>query len=369
MSVYLVRSLLLSFFIGIIVTVCYYFLKEELNVPQVVKFKKAVKTYSIEFTAQASGTSFTQQQQAFKDGLQKNIQVTSERLRAAKIAGKTRLKNDSSYTISVNGIKDTISVRDLVFSNGRLGFYEVYTLQDLVDQFKDLPTDLFSYLSPAQPYQDAFAKAAFPAHIGICKLEDSGRVRSFFSQPGNLSRFPADIQFMFGEPNTKTSSTPYVFFYAIRKNPDPLTNRYISSAEADYNESNQPTLNFMFNAAGTMRWERMTGKNIGKPIAICINDKVISAPTVISKISGGNSRLNISESMEQCRIMAVLLTSEDLLLPARITKSRVSADLVFPTEALSPLMNYILAFCVSFGLSFCIIWFIFKPGKNARANP
>jgi cbb3-type cytochrome oxidase subunit 3 len=38
-------------------------------------------------------------------------------------------------------------------------------------------------------------------------------------------------------------------------------------------------------------------------------------------------------------------------------------------EKLSPFTNCLVAFAAAFTLSFCITWFIFKPGKKARANP
>jgi preprotein translocase subunit SecD len=169
---------------------------------------------------------------------------------------------------------------------------------------------------------------------------------------------------------SKLGPEKYVYLYAIRWDSNALSNKYITKARAENDfATNKPSISFQFDAAGTKRWERMTERNIGKPIAMCINDKVISAPSVLAKIEGGSCILALGGNMETSRIIRVLLTSEDLLLPVQITTSTISEENLSPIEKLSPFTSYLVAFAAAFALSFCITWFIFKPGKKARANP
>jgi preprotein translocase subunit SecD len=370
MSVYLVRSLLLSFFIGIFVTVCYYFLREDVNVSKLINLKKPPKTFEINFKVRALRSPLYEQQKAFSQAVQSNMQITEKRLRDAGFDSHLQVKNDSTYTISVDQVTDTNAVRDLVSGNTRLGFYEVYTLDEIVPVLTKLPIELFHNLKFTQPYQTDDGKPVYPPYIGICRVTDSASVNAFFADPEILFQFPANTQFLFGEPQTPgSSSDAMVEVYAIRKVPDPLSNKYISKASAEVSGQNESVLIFEFNAAGTARWENMTERNVGKPIALCLNERVITAPNVIQKITGGNSRLTMDRSLESCRILGVLLTSDDLLLPVQINETRINAHIFAPAEALSPVMRHILAFCASFIISFCIIWFIFRPGKKAAANP
>lgn len=373
MSVYLVRSLLLSLFIGIFVTACYYFLREEVKGESVTAFKKSLQSWSAGFTLKASRTPFTGSGNSFKEAIEKNMQATTARLKAAGFRSEIKLINDSTYTIDISRITDTINIRNLVAGNARMQFLEVYTLQDITTPLTDLPLDsMVRMFTLAQPYQDESGKQIYPAQIGYCKLADTAKLWAFLSDSQNLSLFPEDIQFMFGETEwLQDQPELYLSLYAIRRNPDALSNKHITIAKADYDHYDKSqVINFQFDAAATRRWEKMTAMNVGKPIAICINDKVFYAPTVMSAITGGNSRItmgNTNTNFETTRILSVLLTSEDLLLPVQITGSRITQDNLSPIDKLSPFMNYLVAFIAAFAISFCITWFIFKPGKNARA--
>jgi SecD/SecF fusion protein len=229
---------------------------------------------------------------------------------------------------------------------------------------------LVKVLRILQPYQDETGRQVYPAGLGYCKLADSAKIKAFFSDSQNLSHFPADIQFMFSEPESfRNESEKYLTLYAVRKSPDALFNRYIISAKAEYDFDKSQVISFQFDAAGSKRWEKMTEKNIGKPIAISINHKVLTAPTVLGVITGGSSKITMGRentNFETTRILSVLLTCEDLLLPVRITGSRITQENLSPVDKLSPFFNYLIAFIAAFAISFCIIWFIFKPGKNAR---
>jgi cbb3-type cytochrome oxidase subunit 3 len=375
MSVYLVRSLLLSLFIAIFITVCFYFFRKDLKFGTLIKFRNAPHTWSASFTVKASQTSFADQGRAFTDAVKTNLAITSERFRRSGIKQEGRLINDSTYTISVNSINDTLAVCDLITSNTRLSFHEVYSIADMAGKFSGMELEAGSVLvhifQPAQQYN---GMQQYPGYIGTCSIEDSGKLRSFFSSEKIAARMPPDMQLMFGKQESNPSpSSKFLLVYAIRKNADPLSNKHINHVEPTRDETNKPALSFTFDAAGTIRWERMTERNVGKAIAMVINDKVIFAPTVIQKITGGNSVINMGSNTgpnsEAAHILSALLTSQELLLPVTITESRFTSHTIFPAEALSPLMNYVLAFCASFAISFCIIWFAFRPGKKAGASP
>lgn len=373
MSVYLIRSLLLSLFIAIFITVCFYFLRKESKPAPAISFNSSPKAWSASITVHASRASFTDNQQAFKEALTANLSMTESRLRSAGFQSGTELKNDSTYIISVYSLTDTTAIHDLITSNTQLSFHEVYTLNELAPPLQEMPQDLYTIFSPAQASENTAGFPRYPAYIGMCAAVDSGKLRSFFTDGKVLSKFPADIQFLFGEIDERISSpSPPLLFYAVRKKPNALSNKQIKHIESTYDQRNLPVLDFTFDDAGTERWEKMTEQNIGKPIAMCINEKVIYAPLVMQKITGGQCRIAMGSkhgpNPEATRILGVLLKSGPLLLPATITETRFTSLAPTPAKKLSPTMSYLLVFGVSLAISFCIIWFIFRPGKNAGAN-
>jgi SecD/SecF fusion protein len=81
------------------------------------------------------------------------------------------------------------------------------------------------------------------------------------------------------------------------------------------------------NPIGAKTWARLTGKNVGRPIAIALDDIVYSAPNVNGAIEGGDSEISGNFTVEEATDMAKILTSGKLDAPAKI----VAEQIVGPT--------------------------------------
>jgi preprotein translocase subunit SecD len=82
-------------------------------------------------------------------------------------------------------------------------------------------------------------------------------------------------------------------------------------------QTNQPIVNFRFNIRGAQRFGQATTENLGRQLAIVLDNKVISAPTIQSPITGGAGQISGSFTVEQVNNLAVLLRSG--ALPAKLT--------------------------------------------------
>ncbi|MEK7593107.1 MAG: protein translocase subunit SecD [Patescibacteria group bacterium] len=81
--------------------------------------------------------------------------------------------------------------------------------------------------------------------------------------------------------------------------PTGLTGKYLAKAQIITNELGQPQVALNFNDEGKKLFEEITGKNIGKPLAIFLDNNLISSPRVNEKIIGGNAvitGLNVDEA-------------------------------------------------------------------------
>ncbi|MBI3638304.1 protein translocase subunit SecD, partial [Candidatus Wolfebacteria bacterium] len=81
-----------------------------------------------------------------------------------------------------------------------------------------------------------------------------------------------------------TSTEPGVEF-----TPTALTGRYLTSARLTTDQIGQPQVAISFNNEGAKLFADITGKNIGKPLAIFIDNQLISSPRVNERISGGSA--------------------------------------------------------------------------------
>lgn len=71
--------------------------------------------------------------------------------------------------------------------------------------------------------------------------------------------------------------------------PTELTGRYLIKAQVVASQLGQPEIALAFNGEGSKFFEDITGRNVGKPLAIYIDNEIISAPTVNDKIIGGKA--------------------------------------------------------------------------------
>lgn len=106
-----------------------------------------------------------------------------------------------------------------------------------------------------------------------------------------------------------------------------LTGRYLIKAEAVMGQSlNQPQIALTFNDEGAKMFEEITGRNVGKQLAIFIDNEPISAPRVNEKIIGGKAVIT-GVSAEEAKNLVNLLNAGALPAPIKL----VSQQLIGPS--------------------------------------
>ncbi len=79
----------------------------------------------------------------------------------------------------------------------------------------------------------------------------------------------------------------------------------------------EPVVNFRFNIRGGQRFGQVTSANVGRPFAIVLDNKVISAPRILGPITGGSGQISGHFTVEQANNLAILLRAG--ALPAKLT--------------------------------------------------
>jgi len=82
-------------------------------------------------------------------------------------------------------------------------------------------------------------------------------------------------------------------------------------------QTQQPIINFKFNIRGGQKFSQVTAENIGRPFAIVLDGKVISAPVIRGAIMGGSGEISGNYTLETANNLAVLLRAG--ALPAKLT--------------------------------------------------
>ncbi|MDD5693460.1 MAG: protein translocase subunit SecD [Patescibacteria group bacterium] len=86
--------------------------------------------------------------------------------------------------------------------------------------------------------------------------------------------------------------------------------------------TNKPQISLEFSSDGAKKFEEITGRNVGKPIAIVLDGKIISAPNVSEKITGGNAQITGEFDIKEANALAIQLNAGALPAPIKIIEQR-----------------------------------------------
>src|SRR5437763_1052504 len=102
----------------------------------------------------------------------------------------------------------------------------------------------------------------------------------------------------------------------------------LTDASQSFDHDGRPDINIKFNTAGARRVGRATQENVGKPFAIILDDKVLSAPNINEPILGGNAQISGNFTVQSAHDLAVSLAAGKLPVKLNVIEERtVSAEL------------------------------------------
>jgi protein-export membrane protein SecD len=121
--------------------------------------------------------------------------------------------------------------------------------------------------------------------------------------------------------------TPYLEFREEKEDPEKgvifvstkLTGKYLKKANLSFNRTTlEPLVLLEFNSEGADVFEKLTEKNIGKRLAIYIDNVLISAPQVREKITGGTAQISGNFTVEEAKELARNLSAGALPVPINL---------------------------------------------------
>ncbi|QCI27595.1 protein translocase subunit SecD [Caminibacter pacificus] len=108
----------------------------------------------------------------------------------------------------------------------------------------------------------------------------------------------------------------------LLKTPPVLDGSMITDATVGFTQkTNQPAIFFTLNSQGAQIFGDVTGKNVGKRLAIVVDNKVYSAPTIQERIGGGSGQITVG-SPEEAHVLAIALRSGSLPAPVVLLEQR-----------------------------------------------
>jgi len=172
------------------------------------------------------------------------------------------------------------------------------------------------------------ARLFVPLPNGLgANVRDTAKVNALFRQPEVRGIFPSNLRFLWAvKPIVSPDKQEYLELYAVkatREGKAPVSGEFISDARQDFDQTGKPEVMMSMNTSGGRKWQRLTGNNIGRQVAIVLDEYVYSAPVVQSEIAGGNSSISGNFTIEEAKDLANILKAGKMPAPTRIVEEAV----------------------------------------------
>ncbi len=316
--------------------------------------------------------------------------------------------------VEMPGIKEPERVRKLLQGSANLEFWETYNSQEItpllaqlnqryaaqggaavdttavaadttaVDTTKAAASDLAAKLAKKDAKADnkalEAAKKQNPlfsifqptqgntlAVVGYANARDTAEINKIIYSDLARQIFPSELKLRWGakaEDFGGQAKGDIYELYALKitepSGRAPLEGDVITNAKDDFDQMGHPSVSMQMNSDGARRWSQITKQNIGKAVAIVLDDAVYSAPRILTQIDGGNSQITGNFTIEDTKDLANTLNSGKMPAPTRI----VQEEVVGPSLGAQSIKQGVISFIVAFVLLmiYMIMLYGFVPG-------
>jgi SecD/SecF fusion protein len=159
-------------------------------------------------------------------------------------------------------------------------------------------------------------------YVGV-PIEEKPKIELMLNDPKVKEVIPPDDEFAWATRTDNVQGGEYQKIYLLKKAVE-FSGKYLVDAKPRYDQYRKPEVNFTLTKEGGRRFARLTGANIGKPLAITLDGRVESAPTIQSKIRDqGVITMGGATSFDEAVDLAIVLRAGALPAPVKIIENRV----------------------------------------------
>jgi len=153
--------------------------------------------------------------------------------------------------------------------------------------------------------------------------QDYEKVKAILEHPDVKAAIPAEDQIAWSTGSEIISGRKLRQLYLLKSKVE-LSGRHLTDARPNYDQYHKPIVDFTFDREGGNIFGRVTGPNIGKPLAILLDSKVESAPNIKSKIRDkGMIQLSGQQTYFDAKDLATVLRAGALPAPVKIVENNV----------------------------------------------
>ncbi len=157
---------------------------------------------------------------------------------------------------------------------------------------------------------------------GYVREQDKEKVELILKREDVKAVIPSDVMFAWSQKSFEANGENIFTLYCLKKDAE-LIGAVIEDARSNIDpQSNTPIVSMSMSTEGSADWARITGANINKRCAIVLDGVVYSAPVIRSKITGGNSQIEGMGSVQEAKLLEIVLKAGALPAPLKIAEER-----------------------------------------------
>jgi SecD/SecF fusion protein len=278
------------------------------------------------------------------------------------------VKGTGRIQVELPGVDNPDRVRKLLQGQAKLEFYEVWAQNEVVPYLGQLDqilaakekagspvaaaktdsaatakgdtTSLAAQLAKKAPLDKAKTDSAanqkggplaklltMPGALGV-NLSDTSRMNVLLRSAEVRSVLPSNMALLYTNKPVAANGQQFLRIVAVKKDRNgvvaaPISGEVVSDARQDFDQGGRPEVSMSMTPTGSRKWAKMTGANIGKQVAVVLDDVVYSDPVVQSEITGGNTSISGNFTIDEAQDLAQVLKAGKLPAPTRIVEEAV----------------------------------------------
>jgi preprotein translocase subunit SecD len=235
--------------------------------------------------------------------VRQGVETIRNRVDKLAVAEPTIVRKASNIVVELPGLKpdDFERVKKQIGRTAQLEFKMVDDGSEYMKKVAALATAKKAEFPGVEVRNDAWSeKDSGQPHTDVYLADkDKGELEKFFAALGKDDQVPSDHEIGYEQKESKdedgneTSTDKKWRTYYMHRRAE-LTGEYISDAEVSWDQqTGSPEVSLTFDHEGANLFEKASGSNIGRKMAIILDEKVNSAPVIESRIGGGRARITM----------------------------------------------------------------------------
>ncbi|WP_185852088.1 protein translocase subunit SecD [Blattabacterium cuenoti] len=279
-----------------------------------------------------------------------------------------RIKNSNRILIELSGIKNINRIKNILEKKAELHFFETYDIQEIISYFNIINKFYDKkYSKIKKHFIDILNIPLIKASntVGLVHINHKKIISDFLNSSEARNFLPYhlhDVKFLWGYKKLDN----FFQLFAVKINNentyDSLNGDMVTHVYKSFSPLNEISINIKMNQEGTKKWKIFTEKNMGKSIAIVLDNLVYAVPVVKSIIPNGMSQIYGNFSIQESNDLINVLNTGELPTSVKI----IQTDIIGPYLGKESIRKGIISFLIALFFIFTWMFFYYSiPGLYA----